>query len=161
MSTPATVLELIAGKLLPYFLLGLGAMAMSVAMAVWQFQVPLRGSIPALLAVSVVFLAAALSTGLFISSVTRNQFAAGQIAIIAAFLPAFMLSGFVFEISSMPLPIQVITFIVPARYFVACLQTLFLAGDIWTVLWPNMLGMAAIAAVFLALTARRSRKRLD
>jgi ABC-2 type transport system permease protein len=161
MSTPATVFELLAGKLLPYFLLGLGAMVLSVTMAVWQFDVPLRGSIAALFAVSVVFLAAALSIGLFISTVTRNQFAAGQIAIIAAFLPAFMLSGFVFEISSMPLAIQAITFAVPARYFVACLQTLFLTGDIWPVLLPNMLGMTAIAAVFLGLTARRSGKRLD
>jgi ABC-2 type transport system permease protein len=161
MSTPATVVELIAGKLLPYFLLGLGAMVLSVAMAVFLFQVPLRGSIFALFVVSSVFLTAALSTGLFISSVTRNQFAAGQIALVAAFLPAFMLSGFVFEIASMPPFIRAITYIVPARYFVSCLQTLFLTGDIWPVLWPNMLGMAAISTAFLALTARRSRKRLD
>lgn len=161
MSTPATVVELLAGKLLPYFGLGLGAMAVSVVLAVTLFGVPLRGSFAALLAVSVVFLAAALSMGLFISTATRNQFVAAQIALVAAFLPSFMLSGFVFEIASMPPPIQAITFLVPARYFVTCLKTLFLTGTVWPVLVPNMLGMAAIAAVFLGLTARRTRKRLD
>ena len=161
MSTPATVGELMIGKLLPYFLLGMGSMVLSVVMATELYEVPLRGSLWALLGVSAVFLVAALAMGLFISTVTRNQFVAGQIAIVAAFLPSFMLSSFVFEIPSMPVIIQLFTYIVAARYFVSCLQTLFLAGTIWEVLWPNLLGMAAIAAFFLVLTARRTRKRLD
>lgn len=161
MSTPATVVELMAGKLLPYFLLGLGAMAVSVLLALTLFGVPLRGSLLALLAVSMVFLAAALSMGLLISTLTRNQFVAGQAALVAAFLPSFILSGFVFDIASMPPAVQALTFLVPARYFVTCLKTLFLAGTIWPVLLPNMLGMAAFAVVFLGATARRTRKRLD
>lgn len=161
MSTPATVVELLAGKLIPYFILGLGSMALSVTMATGLFGVPLRGSLLALTGVSAVFLAAALAMGLYISTVARNQFVAGQIALISAFLPATILSGFIFEISSMPTAVQWITYLVPARYFVACLQTLFLTGTVWAVLWPNLLGMAAIAAFFLGLTARRTHKRLD
>ena len=161
MSTPATVVELLAGKLIPYFVLGLGSMVLSVAMATMLFEVPLRGSLLALTGVSAVFLVAALAMGLFISTIARNQFVAGQVALIAAFLPAFILSGFIFEISSMPTVVQWITYLVPARYFVACLQTLFLTGTVGAVLWPNVLGMVAIATVFLGLTARRTHKRLD
>ena len=161
MSTPASVFEVLAGKLLPYFILGLGAMVLSVTMAVTLFEVPLRGSLLALFAVSSVFLMAALGMGLLISTIARNQFVAGQVAIIAAFLPSFILSGFVFEIGSMPPAIQALTYLVPARYLVSCLQTLFLAGNVWPVLLPNMAGMAAFAALFLGITAMRTRKRLD
>jgi ABC-2 type transport system permease protein len=96
-----------------------------------------------------------------ISTLARNQFVAGQTAMLAAFLPAFLLSGFIFEISSMPLPIRLLTYVLPARYLVASLQTLFLAGDIWSVLLPAMGAMLVIAAVFFGITARFTAKRLD
>jgi ABC-2 type transport system permease protein len=89
------------------------------------------------------------------------QFVAGQIAILATFLPAFILSGFIFDINSMPLMIQTITHIVPARYFVSILQTVFLAGDVWPVIVPNALALAVMAIVFIGLTRRKTHKRLD
>jgi ABC-2 type transport system permease protein len=115
----------------------------------------------ALLLISTLFLVGALALGLLISAVSRNQFVAGQIAIVSAFLPAFMLSGFVFQIDSMPLPIRLLTYVFPARYLVSALQTLFLVGDIWAVLWPNLAGLAVIAAVLLLITARHLPRRLD
>ncbi|MFP4355477.1 MAG: ABC transporter permease [Phycisphaerae bacterium] len=159
--SPVRMREILLGKLLPYFLLGMGSMALSTAMAVWLFDVPLRGSLWVLTACSALFLLAALGMGLLISSATRDQFVAGQTAILATFLPAFLLSGFVFEISSMPLVIQWITYLVPARYFVAILQTVFLTGDVWSVILPNSAALAAMAIVLLGATRLRSRKSLE
>lgn len=161
MATRVGVTEILLGKLLPYFALGMGGMALSVGLAVTLFQVPFRGSVLALILVASVFLLGALAMGLVISSLTRNQFAAGQVAIVAAFLPAFMLSGFVFEIASMPPVIQALTYVVSARYFVDALQTLFLAGAIWPVILPDVAAMLVIALVFLTIAARSTRKRLD
>ena len=159
--TPVTRAELLAGKLGPYFVLGMGGMALSVGMAVWLFDVPFRGSIAVLVATSALFMLASLGMGLLISTAARNQFVAGQIAIIVAFLPAFILSGFIFDITSMPAAVQVVTHVIAARYFVAILQTLFLAGDVWSVVVPNALAMAVMAAVFLGLTWRNTRKTLE
>jgi ABC-2 type transport system permease protein len=103
----------------------------------------------------------ALAMGLFISSVARSQFVAGMAAIVSTFLPAFILSGFIFDISSMPWVVQMITFIVPARYFVAILQTVFLAGDIWPVILPNAAALVLMSTVLFSLVVRRSHKRLD
>jgi ABC-2 type transport system permease protein len=103
----------------------------------------------------------ALGMGLLISVVTRNQFVAGQISILITFLPAFILSGFIFQISSMPAPIQVITHFIPARYYVAILQTLFLAGDIWPIVLANSAALAVMMVVFLGLARRKTHKRLD
>ncbi len=153
--------EFLLGKLIPYFALGMGGMFITVAMATWVFDVPLRGSLWVLLLASALFMAAALGMGLLISIVAKNQFVAGQIAIIVTFLPAFILSGFIFDIRSMPEAIQVLTHIIPARYFVSILQTVFLAGDIWRVILPNMAALAAMAALFLILVRRRFRKRLE
>jgi ABC-2 type transport system permease protein len=161
MTTPASSLELLLGKLVPYFLLGMTAMALSVVMAVTLFDVPFRGSILVLTGVTATFLVAALAMGLLISTVARNQFVAGQLSIITAFLPAFMLSGFVFDINSMPQVIQWLTYIIAARYFVSSLQTLFLAGNVWSVILPNAAALALIAAFFLGVTALRTRRRLD
>ncbi|MFQ5733570.1 MAG: ABC transporter permease [Planctomycetaceae bacterium] len=161
MVTPVSLREILIGKVLPYFLLGMGGMTLSVLMAVWQFEVPLRGSLWALLLGTCLFLLTALGMGLLISTVARIQFVAAQVAIITTFLPAFILSGFIFDIGSMPPVIQGITHIVPARYFVAILQTVFLAGDVWSVLMPNMVALAVMATVFLGLTRLKARKRLD
>jgi len=161
MVTPVRVGEILLGKLIPYFVLGLGGMAAATAMAVWLFDVPLRGSFGVLLLVSTVFMLAALGMGLLISTVTKNQFVAGQVAIITAFLPAFILSGFLFDIASMPPVVQVLTHVVPARYFVSSLQTLFLAGDVWPIVATDTGALALMAAFFLGLTRRKTRKRLD
>jgi ABC-2 type transport system permease protein len=165
MVTPVRINELLLGKLIPYFVLGMGGMALSVAMALWLFDVPLRGSVWTLILTSSVFLLAALGMGLLISVTARNQFVASLVAslvaIITTFLPAFMLSGFIFDIGSMPGSLQVLTHIVAARYFVVILHTLFLAGDVGSVIWPNTLAMLALAFVFLGASRRRIRKNLE
>ena len=161
MVTPVTVLEILLGKLVPYFILGLGGMTVSVAMAVFLFEVPLRGSLLVLGGAAGLFMLAALGMGLLISTIARNQFVAGQIAILAAFLPAFILSGFIFNIGSMPEVVQGITYIIAARYFVSLLQSSFLAGDIWSVIWPNALALVIMIIVFWGLVARKTKKRLD
>jgi len=161
LATPVAMREVLIGKILPYFVLGMGGMALSVGMAVWQFNVPLRGSLWVLFSGTSLFLLTALGMGLLISTVTRIQFVAGQVAIITTFLPAFILSGFIFDINSMPRPIQILTSFIPARYFVAILQTVFLAGDVWSILLPNMLALTMMATFFLGLTRRKARKQLD
>jgi ABC-2 type transport system permease protein len=160
MATPVGVAELIAGKLVPYFALGLLAMFGSVAASVWLFHVPFRGSLLALLATSTAFLLAALGQGLLISTVAKNQFVAAQVALITGFLPAFLLSGFIFEISSMPLALRALTHIIAARYLVTNLQTLFLVGDVWPLLLPNIAILLLLAAVLFAITAKKTVKRL-
>jgi ABC-2 type transport system permease protein len=160
MATPVTAAELLAGKILPYFLLGLAAMTLCVLLAVFLFGVPFRGSVLALYALSAVFLIPALGQGLLISAVTKNQFLASQLALITAFLPSFLLSGFLFEINSMPTVIQWITFLVPARYLIPSLQTVFLAGDIWPMFLHSIIVMSLIGSVFFLLATRSTRKRI-
>ncbi len=161
MVTPIRIGEMVIGKLVPYFLLGMGGMLLSVAMALWLFDVPLRGSFWALTAASALFMLVALGMGLLISVVAKNQYVAGQISIVITFLPAFILSGFIFQISSMPEAIQVITHIIPARYYVAILQTLFLAGDIWPIVLGNSAALFVMLLILLGLVRRKFHKRLD
>ncbi|MEJ2587038.1 MAG: ABC transporter permease [Deltaproteobacteria bacterium] len=161
MVTPVRVQEILLGKIIPYFILGMGGMALSVAMAIWIFDVPFRGSFLVLFAASALFLLTALAMGLLISVVAKNQFVAGQIAIIATFLPAFILSGFLFDIGSMPRVVQFITHIIAARYFVSILQSLFLAGNVWGVVAWNALALAIMCIFFLLLVRRRMKKRLE
>jgi ABC-2 type transport system permease protein len=160
-STPVSVFEILVGKLLPYFVLAMAATVICTAISVFVFGVPLRGSWLALLLLSSAFLVPALGQGLLISAMARNQFVAAQFALMTGFLPAFMLSGFLFEISSMPAPLRLLTGLVPARYFVAALQTVFLAGDVWAVFVPNTLAMLAIGLVFVLAARARTRKSLD
>ncbi|MBX5160082.1 ABC transporter permease [Rhizobium sp. NZLR8] len=160
MATPVTAVELLIGKILPYFVLGLTSMTLCVLFAVFLFGVPFRGSVAALYALSAAFLIPALGQGLLISTATKNQFLASQLALISAFLPAFLLSGFLFEINSMPAVIQWITFIVPARYLIPSLQTVFLAGDIWPMFLQAIGVMLTIGAVMFVLAARNTRKRI-
>lgn len=160
-ATPIGRAELLAGKIVPYFVLGMASMLVCTFVAVTLFGVPLRGSILALTAVSAAFLFPALGQGYLISAATKNQFVASQLALFSGFLPAMLLSGFVFEIASMPRIIQAITLILPARYFVSSLQTLFLAGDIWPLLLQGMAVMLAIGGLFFGLAVATTRKRLD
>ena len=161
LSTPASVAEILIGKLLPYFVLGMLSTLGAAALAVFVFDVPLRGSLAALLLLSAVFMVPALGQGLLISSLARNQFLAAQIALFTGFLPAFMLSGFLYEIDAMPAPIRAVTTLVPARHFVESLKTVFLAGDIWPVFARNLLAMAAVGMVFFVLAKRATRKNLE
>lgn len=158
LATPVGPLEMLMGKLIPYFLLGMGAMFICLGITLVVFGVPFRGSMAALVAVTSVFLLSALGMGLFISSVARNQFVASQAAILSAFMPAYFLSGYVFEPSGMPWPIELLSRAIAARYYVSCLKTLFLVGDAWAQLLPNMVGMAAIALVFLGLTLKNTAR---
>jgi ABC-2 type transport system permease protein len=160
MATPVRIQELVLGKLIPYFCLGLGSMAFCTLVAVGIFRVPLRGSLLSLGLITSAFLAGSLGIGLLVSTLSRSQFVASQIALVLGFLPALQLSGFLFEISSTPLPIQGLTYLFPARYLVQALQTIFLAGDIPVLLWTNGVVLAGFAALFFFLTARVTRKRL-
>jgi ABC-2 type transport system permease protein len=161
LSTSVTRAELLLSKILPYYFLGIVAMLMCVLVATLLMGVPLRGSLWILFLVSSLFLGSGLGLGLLLSTITRNQFVAAQAALTAAFLPAIMLSGFVFEISSMPLPVQAATYLVPARYFVSALQSLFLAGDVWSVLLFNTGFLLVSACFWLGLTALKTVRRLD
>ena len=161
MVTPIRIGEMMVGKLVPYFVLGMGGMFLSVAMALWQFDVPLRGSFWLLTFASALFMLVALAMGMLISTVAKNQFVAGQISIIVTFLPAFILSGFIFQISSMPVVVQWITHIIPARYYVAMVQTLFLAGDIWPIILANSAALLLMLIFLFALIRRKAKKRLD
>ena len=161
MATPVGVLQLLAGKLIPYYVLALASMSVCTMIATWLFEVPMRGSVAALFVISSAFLLPALGQGLLISAVTKNQFVAAQAALISGFLPAMLLSGFIFEIDSMPKVIQWVSYIVPARYLIPCLQSVFLAGDIWSLFLPNIGIMLLIGSVFFVAAMRNTQKRLD
>jgi ABC-2 type transport system permease protein len=160
MATPVTAAELLAGKVLPYFVLALLSMTLCVLIAVFAFGVPFRGSVVALYALAAAFLVPALGQGMLISAATKNQFLASQLALISAFLPAFLLSGFLFEIGSMPKIIQWISVIVPARYLIPSLQSVFLAGDIWPMFLRAIAVMLFEGAILFAIAARNTRKRI-
>lgn len=161
LATPIGRAEFLLSKIIPYFLLGMMAMGLAVATAVFLFGVPFRGSVAGLVLVSAAFLLTMLPLGLLISTLTGNQFAASQAALVSAYLPAMLLSGFIFEIDSMPLPIRLLTRILPARYFVSSLQTLFLAGDVGSVLVPDTLVLLLLAVVLFGMLFRATRMRLE
>ena len=161
LATPISAPEIIFGKLVPYFILGMASMAVCTAVAFFLYGIPFRGSLPALAVASAAFLLTALGQGFLISTVTRNQFLASQAALVTGFLPAFILSGFVFEIASMPWIIRQLAKIIPARYFVTNLQTLFLAGDIWDLMRTNILALLLLAGLLFALTLKKTPHRLE
>jgi len=161
LATPASRIEFLIGKIVPYLFLGLLAMTLATTATVWWFDVPFRGSIGALLILSLGYLSTMLMLGLLISTKTKNQFIASQAALIVGFLPAFELSGLLFEIDAMPAPIRLLTRVLPPRYFVSSLQTIFLAGDVASVLVPNVIILFAFAAVFFVLLYRSTLVRLE
>jgi drug efflux transport system permease protein len=128
-STPVTSRELILGKLLPYFTIGMVDMVLAVLMGQFLFHVPLRGSIALLFATASIFLAGTMALGILISVIAKNQLLANQMAMVLTFVPSFLLSGFVFPISNMPTVIQWITYLVPARYFITLLKAIYLKGS--------------------------------
>ena len=159
-STPVSVLELLLGKLIPYYLLAIFSTFFSLALAVGLFGVPFRGSLPALFAVASLFMMSALGHGLIIWTLSKNQYVASFAALLTAFLPVVLLSGFIFELNSMPFLQRAIAAVLPARYLVTCLQTLFLAGDVWPLLIPNMIKLGLLGLFFLAMTLRYTKKVL-
>jgi len=158
--TPVRTDEILLGKTIPYFALGMMGLALCVLAAKFLFDVPFRGSILVLTAVSMLYLLVSLGIGLLISSAVKSQFAASQLTLVATYLPAMMLSGFLFDLRSMPVAVQVIAYAFPARYFVSLLQTIFLAGDIWAIILPNAAVLAGMVAVLLVLSLRATRKKL-
>lgn len=161
LATPARRGEIMLAKIAPSFALGLAGLGVSVALAVLLFDVPPRGSPGALLAVGAAFLLAALGMGLLISAVTRDQFVAGQMAIMVTFLPSFLLSGFIFEIAAMPGWTQALSAAVAARYLVSSLQTIFLVGDVWAIILRDIAALLAMAAAFLGLAYAALGRRLE
>ncbi|MFH1139896.1 MAG: ABC transporter permease [Pseudomonadota bacterium] len=159
-STPLTSGELLAGKLLPYILVGLLDLALVVGFGVFVFQVPFRGSLIELLVFSLIFLVGALSWGLFLSVTAKNQLQASQLAMISVFLPSFLLSGFIYPIENMPLALRIITYVVPARYFVEIMKGLFLQGVGLKHLWPQAAALALYSFLVLNLARKKFSKRL-
>ena len=158
--TPVRPDEILLGKTIPYFVLGLIGLVLCLLAAKFLFHVPFRGSVIVLSGASMLYLLVALAIGLLISSAIKSQFVASQIALLVTFLPAVMLSGFLFDLHSMPAVVRIITYALPARYYVTLLQTIFLAGDIWTVILPNAAVLAGMAVLFLILTRRVTQKKL-
>jgi ABC-2 type transport system permease protein len=160
-STPIKPFELILGKLIPYFLIGFADTILAILFSTLVFGVPLRGSVSLLLFLSGLFLFGGLSFGILISIVARNQLVASQMAMLTSFLPAFMLSGFVFAISNMPGPLQVVTYIVPARYFVTILKAIYLKGSPLRLLAMEAMLLAAFSIIVFIAANRRFKKRIE
>ncbi len=159
-STPVRASEVILGKLLPYFAIGMIDVLIALLMAIFMFQVPLRGSIPLLLAMSALFIVGTLAQGILISTLARQQLLASQLAMVSTFLPAFLLSGFTFAIANMPVPVQVVTHLVPARYFVALVKGIFLRGVGLEAMWPDALFLLLFAVIVAVIAIRNFRKKL-
>ncbi|OGW37824.1 MAG: hypothetical protein A2Y97_03995 [Nitrospirae bacterium RBG_13_39_12] len=159
-STPVQKGELIIGKLFPYFFLGLLDLFLAVWMAKWVFQVPLRGSITLLFLLSCIYLLVALALGLTISTVTRTQLLANQMAMIIGFLPTFLLSGFTFVIANMPLWLQIITYGIAPRYYVTILKEIFLKGADISFLWKETLILIGMAIAGLWVATKSFKKEL-
>jgi ABC-2 type transport system permease protein len=158
--TPVRVDEILLGKIIPYFAQGMIGLVLCLLAAKFLFHVPIRGSVWLLAVTSMLYLLVALSIGLVISSLTKSQFVASQITLLATFLPAMMLSGFLFDLRSMPTAVRLLTYAMPARYYVALLQTLFLAGDVWGVVVPNAAVLTGMAIALLLLARLVTQKKL-
>ena len=160
LATPVRKTELILGKLGPYFLIGLVDLAIAVAMGEFLFQVPLKGSLILYVVLSAVFLVVMLGLGMLISILSENQLQAYQMATLITFLPAFLLSGFVFAIPLMPAFLQVASYLVPARYLVTIAKGIYLKGVGLEVLWPSALMLVFFAVFFLALAVRTFKHKI-
>ncbi|MGB7265299.1 MAG: ABC transporter permease [Terracidiphilus sp.] len=160
-STPVTAMEIMLGKLAPYFVIGMFDVALCAFIAIGWFHVPFRGSFVTLAISSALFMIVVLSLGFFISVVAKNQLAASQISLIITFLPAFLLSGFLFSIEQMPTALQWITRIFPARYYVSLLKQIFLKGSPAAMLTADLLPLTAFALLLAFVATRSFHKRLE
>ncbi|MEW6740786.1 MAG: ABC transporter permease [Nitrospirota bacterium] len=159
-STPVKTPELIIGKLLPYFFIGFVDVALSVIMAVFVFEVPLQGNLLLLAVLSSIFLFGGLSLGILISIAAKSQLVASQISMVVTFLPAFLLSGFMYAIANMPKPLQMITHIIPARYFVSILKGIFLKGNTFKFLIFETILLTFFGLMVFALANKKFKKRI-
>ena len=159
--TPMRPGEVLISKLVPYFGLGMFGFLLCLLAGQFLFHVPLRGSLFLLCLASMIYLLVALGVGLLVSTLVKSQFLASQLAMTLTMMPAMMLSGFIYDLRSMPVFVRAITYAMPARYAVALMQTLYLAGDVGSVVWPNLMVLAAIAATLLVLTRLATRKQLS
>lgn len=160
-STPLKVGELITGKMIPYFAVGVIDLILAVLVGRFAFDVPLRGDLALLLGMALLFTFGALSLGMLISIVGRSQFVASQFALVATLLPAFLLSGFIFPIANMPAPLRVMTHIIPARYLVTILRSIYLKGVGLTILWTQALFLAIFGVVVFSLAMVKLRKKIE
>ncbi len=160
-STPVTAMEIMMGKLTPYFIIGMFDVGICAFIAIQWFKVPFRGSLLTLALSSALFMIVVLSLGFFISVLAKNQFAASQIALITTFLPAFLLSGFLFSIDQMPVVLQWITRILPARYYVSVLKKIFLKGTPTMMLSADLIPLAAFTLLLAIVATRSFHKRLE
>jgi len=160
MITPASIGEIILGKIIPYFALGMFSMFLCFVVAYFWYEIPFIGSFFMLIVLSSIYLICSLLIGLTISILAKNQFVAAQISLIAGFLPSFILSGFLFEISNMPQWLQIVTLIIPARYFVESLQTIFLVGNIYEIFIVDIFAMIIISAIFFIIVLKKLKKSL-
>jgi ABC-2 type transport system permease protein len=158
--TPVRPSEILLAKIIPYFAVGMLGFAMCLAAARLLFGVPLHGSLLLLIAASVLYLVVALCTGLFISSVVKSQFLASQVALLTSFLPALMLSGFLFDLRNVPWPVRFIGNALPATHFMELLKTLFLAGNVVTVVIKDGALLAGYAVVFFIAARMATKKRI-
>jgi ABC-2 type transport system permease protein len=159
-ASPVGRLEIVLGKLLPYLVLGMLELQLVLAFGAVAFQLPIRGSVPLIFFLGAFFLVGMLGQGLFISVVARNQLVATQAGALSALLPSMLLSGMLFPLENMPLPLQLLSRLVPARYFVHALRGVLLKGNGLVVLWPDLLAMAAFAVVVIGLATARFQRRL-
>jgi ABC-2 type transport system permease protein len=159
-ATPVSGLELICGKLAPYFCIGVLDLILCVCVGEFVFHVPLRGSLGLFAALALLFLFGALAFGILLSIITKSQLLASQLAIVTTVLPAFLLSGFIFPIENMPLPIQTVTRLISARYFVFILRGIYLKDVGLAVLWPEVLFLVVFGTVVLAVAVFKFRKKI-
>jgi len=159
-STPVTPLEVMLGKLLPYFGIGMFDVLVCAGLALYWFHVPFRGSFVTLVLSSAMFMIVVLSMGFFISVIAKNQLAASQIALITTFLPAFLLSGFLYAIEQMPVALQYITLVLPARYYVSVLKKIFLKGSPLPLLYADLIPLAIFTVLLAVLATRAFHKSL-
>lgn len=158
--TPVRSGEILLGKTLPYFALGMLGLVLVILAARFLFGVPLRGSVIVLAVASMLYLLVALGVGLLISSAVKTQLVASQLSMLVTYLPALMLSGFIFDLRSVPAAVNAIASAFPARYFVSIMQTVFLAGNIWSVILPNAAVLFGMVLVLLILSVIATRKKL-
>lgn len=159
--TPVRPMEILLAKVIPYFCVGMMGLVLCVLAAKFLFHLPIYGSLVLLFASSVLYLLVALSLGLLISSITKNQFMASQLALIISFLPALMLSGFLFDLRNMPVIVRALGHALPATYYLELLKSLFLAGDIWPLILSNGTILLLYAVVLMALARAKTRKSLE
>jgi ABC-2 type transport system permease protein len=160
-ATPVGRLEIVVGKLLPYLGIGLLQVLLVLTVGAWVFGVPVRGNLGTLGLAALLFLIGMLGQGLLISVVTRNQVVATQMATMTSMLPSMLLSGFIFPIENLPLPLRLLSTLIPARYFVGTLRGVLLRGNGFAELWPQLVALTLFAALMLAAAMGRFQRRLD